>query len=148
MKKLLAVAFACPFFFFGCTKSNSSLTPIQQVGCDIETAVSSSFAGGVAAALSCSNLSVIQADLQKAFGNANLCQGPVASATTAQLKSAKAQLVHKMGAIGNIACPIAVPTALGFLSNSIPSGWGCSASASASALSSTLITLCEAAIPL
>jgi hypothetical protein len=140
LKKLVLLFGAC--LLFGCTKANPILTPVQQVGCDIEKAVTTSFASGVGAALTCGNIIQIQADLQKAFGNANLCSGM----TTTTSKDAKA--VHTMGIVGNLACPVAVSAALGFLSNSIPANWACSASASASTLGTTLVTLCETAVPL
>lgn len=144
------------FTIIGCTSSSGSLSPIQQVGCDIETAINASFSQAVASALTCSNPGAIQSSLATAFSAANLCMGQVAAATTAQLSSAKAALkagvksdaVKPLGVVGNLACPIAVSSALGFLSNAIPASWGCSATASASALSATLTTLCEAAVPI
>lgn len=146
MKNLLGVLLVVSLF--GCTKTNSTLTPIQQVGCEIESAVSTSFSAGVASAMSCTNQAAIQASLQTAFGNANLCAGPASAVTAAQIKTAKSLAVKPQGVVGNLACPIAVSSALGFLTNSVPSSWGCSASASASTLQSTLVSLCETAIPL
>lgn len=141
MKLLLMTVMA--FLMFGCTKSStSSLTPIQAAGCDVESLVTSGFASAVASALTCTNTTQIQTDLQTAFGNANLCQGQVAAATMAQLK---AKGVSK-GIVGSIACPIAINTAVGYLSNSIPTTWGCSAAATAASLSATLTTLCEGAV--
>jgi hypothetical protein len=160
-------------FLFSCTKNNPVLTPIQQAGCAIETAVTTSFSGGVATTLSCTNQAKIKTDLQNAFGNANLCQAPVPQPTSqpgtaslvkakiwstvgdvteSDLKEAKGAGLSKalkpQGLVGNIACPIAVSAAMGFLSNIVPSSWGCSTSASASALDTTLVTLCETAVPL
>jgi hypothetical protein len=144
--RIIAIFFLV--FSCGCTNNNSTLTPIQQVGCDIETAVTTSFVSGVATALSCSNQAAIQTSLQSAFGNANLCSGPRGLVTASQMKAAKAGVMKPDGVIGNLACPIAISAALGFLSNSVPSAWGCSQSASASTLATTLTSLCEAAIPL
>lgn len=148
MKMLILIL--APLFLFGltaCPKSSTgSLSPIQQAGCDIETAINASFSTAVAAALTCSNTAAIQASLATAFGAANLCTGQVASATTTQLNAAKSAAVKPNGIIGNLACPVAVSSALGFLSNAIPSSWGCSATASASALQATLTALCEGAV--
>ena len=148
MKSILTIA-TCVFTLCGCTKTaTGSMTPIQAVGCDIQTLVTSGLAASVATALSCTNQTQIQTDLQSAFGNANLCAAQaVSTANAAQVKAAKAA-AKPMGIVGNIACPIAINTVIGFLSNSVPTTWGCSASATAAALSSALTAACETAIPI
>lgn len=148
MKKLILCLCV---FFTGCTKTattTSTLTPIQAVGCDVETAVTASFATGVVKALTCTNEAAVQASLLLAFGNANLCSNQVTAVSAVQIKAAVSKAIKPQGVIGNIACPIAVSTALGYLTNSVPVSWGCSASASATTLSTALISLCESAIPL
>lgn len=151
MKCLAVLSLAClGLFLAGCTSSNSgTVTPIQAAGCDVESAILGGAAGAIASALSCTSTSAIQASLTTALGNANLCAAPgVAAISAASMKSAKSAAVKPQGVIGNLACPIAVNTIVGFLSNSVPSAWGCSASASASALAATLTSVCEAAVPL
>jgi hypothetical protein len=149
MKILILILAPLLLLTASCSKSSTgTLSPIQQVACDIETDLNTSFSAAVATALSCTNQAAIQSSLALAFGNANLCTGQVASVTAAQLSAAraavKANAVSAKGVIANLACPVAVSSALGFLSNAIPSAWGCSATATASALSATLTTLCEA----
>lgn len=122
------------FLFAGCTKS-PVLTPIQQAGCAIETAVSGGIAGAVSSSLQCSHPDVVAADLQKAFGNANLCQ-----AASVKLKPE--------GTIGDLACPAAIQIVVGFLSNSIPSTWGCSGpNATMQGLIDVATNACKAAVP-
>lgn len=134
MKKLiLVISFLA---IAGC--SSSSLTPIQTAACDIETAVSNGLASSVASALSCTNTAAIQTSFLTALGNANFCP----ATSSAQSK------VSVKGAVGNIVCPLAVSTILGFLSNSVPSSWGCSASTDAGSLSTALTTACEAIVPI
>lgn len=156
MKIMIAI---CSLVLFGaCTSSTSPtpapaagtapapspvLSPLQDVGCEIESAVTSSFANTIANSFSCKNTSVIQANLQTAFGNANLCPK-----VTPAMTIAKAQAVHAKGIVGNIACPLAISTAIGYLTSQIPTAWGCSAQVTAASLTSTLTTACEAAVPL
>lgn len=142
MKKLLILPL---FLFVGCTKTTTStLSPIADAGCVVETAVTSGIAGSVATALTCTSVSAIQTSLQAALGNVNLCK----TATTAQATAASAKVVTSKGLVGNIACPLAVNTVIGYLTNSIPTAWGCSAGATAASLELALTVACEAAIPL
>lgn len=130
--------------FIGCT-STPTLSPIADAGCQIETAVSSGIGTAVASALNCSNASAVQASLQAAFGNANLCaQQAAVSAAQAQ---AKAQGIKPQGVVGNLACPVAVSAALGYLTNAVPSSWGCSSGTTMSAVSTAVIAACQSAIP-
>lgn len=164
MRLLILAAFGL-IFFGGCTKS-PVLTPIQQAGCAIETAVSTGIGSAVASALQCSNASQVDADLQAAFGNANLCNAPVPDpAPPTQLKSAfkklgdvsqsdldaakKGAKLKPMGAIGDVACPLAVSAAIGFLSNSVPKSWGCTGpNATIQGLLDAATAACKAAVPL
>jgi len=148
MKRLMVVM-AFMFTFLGCTSStptsSGTMSPIQAAGCDVETAILGGASTAVGTALSCTNTSAIQASLTTALGNANLCAAPGVAAVTGSAIKAKA--VGKL-VIGNIACPIAINTIVGFLSNTVPTAWGCSATASASSLAATLTTVCEAAVPI
>jgi hypothetical protein len=154
--KMLLICILSLAAFAGCTKSSSgggTVTPIQAAGCDIETAILGGASGAISSALSCTNSAAIQASLTTALGNANLCAAPgVAAVSSGQMSAAKASMksaaAKPMGVIGNIACPIAISTIMGFLSNSIPSAWGCSASASAAGVSAALVSVCEAAVPI
>lgn len=157
--------------FAGCTKSGGPvLSPIQEAGCAIESAVSGGMASVVSSSLQCSHPDVVAQQLQAAFGNANLCAAPIAPApaaamlagqkyskvgdvSAADLAAAKsgmhANAVKPNGIIGNIACPIAINAAIGFLSNAVPASWGCSGpNASISGLIGALTSACEAAVPL
>jgi hypothetical protein len=125
------------------------MSPIQAAGCDVETAILGGAASTIASSLSCTNQSAIQASLTTALGNANLCSNPsVASTSAASLKSAVKSAAKPQGIVGNIACPIAINTIVGFLSNSIPSAWGCSAAATATSLEAALTAMCETAVPI
>lgn len=125
------------FLFAGCTKS-TTVTPIQSAGCSIETAISSGIAGAVSSSLQCANTAQVAADLQAAWGNVNLC-----STAQAQMKSQKLQ---PKGIVASIVCPIAINTAVGFLSNSVPSSWKCTGpNATMAGLIGALTTACEAA---
>lgn len=170
--KLILALISC-VFVLSCSKSTSPvLTPIQDAGCAIETAVSGGLAGAVSTALSCTNPQVVAQQLQSAFGNANLCSAPVPApaaqamvagaqpkyskvgdVSASDLNAAKAglhaNLVKAQGVVGSVACPIAINAAVGFLSNSVPAAWGCSGpNATISGLVSALTTACIAAVPL
>ena len=143
--KSIVMIIAC-LFTFGCTKSTGTMSPIQAAGCDVETAILGGASTAIATALSCTNTSAVQASLTTALGNANLCTAPgVAAISTSSLK---AQKLKSLGVIGNLACPIAINTIVGFLSNTVPTGWGCSTTATASALEAALTAACEAAVPI
>jgi hypothetical protein len=165
--KLANIAIIIAFFgMAACTKSSTpgSVTPIQSVGCAVESAVTSAAATTIAASISCSNQAQIATDIQNALGNVNLCAAGVAPAPAAlvgpkwskvgdvskqDLDKAKASKgLAPMGIVGQIACPIVVNTLLGFATNSIPVSWGCSASTSAASLGAVITSACEAAIPL
>lgn len=167
MKFYVALLLGLFVFATACTKSSTpgSLNPIQQVGCDVESAITSAAGTAIAAAISCSNQSQIATDVQNALGNVNLCNAGLQSASLAALskpawlkvgdiskqdidKAKASKGLAPMGVVGNIACPIVVNTLLGFATNSIPASWGCSASTSASGLGQIIVSACEAAIPL
>ena len=133
------------FAFVGCTKSGSSISPAQAVGCDIESAVVAAEASAVSTLLSCTNVTQVQQDMMTALGNANLCAAPgVAAVSSAQMKSA----VSAKGVIGSLACPIVVNVLIGYASSAIPSTWGCSTGSSAQSLSAALTAACVAAVPI
>jgi hypothetical protein len=152
MKKILFLLTTMAFLG-GCPKTatapTGTMSPIQTAGCDVETAILGTAASAVASALSCTGSAAIQASLTVALGNANLCASPIVSGTTmAALKSEASAKAKPMGVVGNLACPIAINTIVGFLSNSVPTTWGCSATSSASALVSVLTAACESAVPI
>lgn len=155
------------------TPSGGSMSPIQAAGCDVETVLLGGASSAVATALSCSNTTAIQTSFTTALGNANFCATPIppttASGSAAKAKTAEpvwttigqipvsalhagtsveAKAVKTMGVVGSIACPIAINTVIGFLTNSVPAAWGCSATASAAQLETVLTAACEAAVPI
>lgn len=159
----------------GCKSNQPSpiIQPIKDMACAVEKSVAGGIAQAVASSLTCAHSDVMQADLQAAFGNANMCAAPVpvpapapgvASAMAAPMwktigdvpgdalkpkDGMKAQDVKPMGIIGSIACPIAVNSAIGFLSNSLPEKWGCTGpNASFAALISAATAACLAAVPI
>lgn len=147
MKKLLGL-FAIVVLVAGCTSSSPTVSPIVDAGCTIETAITAGMGASVATALNCSNASAIQASIQMALGNVNLC----ASSTTAQSTAAaqvklNTKLTNK-AIVGDILCPIALNTIVGYLSNTIPSAWSCSQSATVTALQQALTAACESAVPI
>lgn len=171
MRLLTFALLGSALFLASCTKSGGPvLSPIQEAGCAIESAVSGGMASVVSSSLQCSHPDVVAQQLQAAFGNANLCAAPVAApanaamlagqkfskvgdVSAADLDAAKsgmhANAVKPNGIIGNIACPIAINAAIGFLSNAVPAAWGCSGpNASISGLIGALTAACETAVPL
>jgi hypothetical protein len=153
MSKIIIFLISAMALLGGCTSSTTtttsggSMSPIQAAGCDVETAILGGAAQAVATALNCSSVTYVQASLTTALGNANLCANATVSSTKAEALKAKS-VMKPMGIVGNLACPVAVNTIMGFLSNSIPPGWGCSATANASALSAALTAACESAVPI
>lgn len=127
-------------FLSACTTTNPSLQPIQSVGCDAETAVTTAMAGTIATTLNCSNQAAIQSSLQVALGNVNFC----AQATAAQAQ-AKLKKVFSKGIVADLACPIVVNVLIGYGTSSVPTVWGCSTSTNASTLSAALTSACELA---
>lgn len=152
--------------------TTGALTPVGGAVCDIESSLANGLAGSVAGTLACSNQAAIVTSLQSALGNVNLCAAPLPAPASAALKSLdasgwktvgdvpasalkkpasvglKAEAVKTMGIVGQIACPIAIDTGIGFLSNSIPAAWGCSASVTVQTIQSALIAACELAVPI
>lgn len=138
MKMLIMAVFGL-FLFAGCTKS-TTVTPIQAAGCTVETAVSSSIAGAVDTALQCANTAQVASDLQAMWGNINLC-----SQTATQVAQLKSQM-KPQGVIASVVCPIAIQSAVAFLSNSVPAAWKCTGpNATMSGLITALTTACDAA---
>lgn len=153
MKKLMFSVLMVMMIGCSTTPTNPVLTPIQAVGCDVETAVTTAFAATVATSLACTNQTAIQSSFQTALGNVNFCaSSSVSSVTAAQIKDAAAKMTSKvakpMGIVGTIVCPIAINTIIGYATAQIPTTWGCSASVSASTVGAALTAACEAAVPL
>ena len=105
--------------------------------CNQETAALTSISQSIAKTLTCSNVAQIQTDLTAVLGNVNVCKWLPAPSTGLKLT----------GPIANLFCPIASSAAVGFLTQSIPSKWGCTATAEASAMQAALTSICET-IPL
>jgi hypothetical protein len=147
MKKLMLLA-AILGILCSCTSSSPSpgsvISPITAVGCSIETAVTAGAASGIATALNCTSQAAIQTSLQLALGNVNFCSYQPQADAAKLAKSSKQPL---KGVLGDIACPVFINTAMGYLTNSVPAAWGCAAGASASAIAAALTTACETAIP-
>lgn len=131
MSKFLAIFALLTFSLSACTQA-------KQVGCQVETSISTSFAAGISSALTCSHQDVIQADLLAALGKTNLC---TQAADIAKLKSVAATPIF-----GSILCPIAVQTALSLMASKIPDTWGCSPTATIGTLSDLLNKACLSAI--
>lgn len=150
-----------------CSKSSSSMSPIQAAACDVESVATGSVAAAVATAFNCQNQPQIQTDLQTALGNVNFCAasvpapasliagakmvsklGDVTKADIDAAKKAKGLAVKPMGIVGNIACPIILNAGVAYLTQAVPSSWSCTASSSAQTVAQALTIACEAAIPL
>ena len=142
MKKAFLLL-ALPFAFMGCTKSStpSSPTPVQQVGCAVETAVASAISAVAAQQLQCTGTAAIQASILAAATKANVNLCPTAPATVAAGK-----VPAEKSAIGNAICPGIVSSLLGAAQTQIPAAWSCSAATLSADLSAKLITACEGAI--
>lgn len=116
------------------------LQPVVGQICQDQTKALTALAGSVASTLQCANQAQIVTDLTTALGNANVCKYAAAPAVAGQMKP--------MGVVGNILCPVAASTVVGFLTSTIPTTWGCTATTSAGAVQSALIAVCEAAVPI
>mgnify|MGYP001610854352 CR=1 FL=1 len=113
------------------------LTSVESAGCVAETAVLTNFSTKIAAQLNCTHPDAIQASLTAALGNVNLCKLVPAHG-----------IVSPTGVVGNIVCPIAVSTAIGFMTSAIPTAWGCTVTQEAGAVSAVLTSICESSVPL
>ena len=129
--KYLIVLIIC-IGFIGCTSKSN---PVATVGCDVETAVATTFTSTIATTLNCTNTTQIQSDLMGALGKTNLCS------------MATSQAVTPNGPIGSIACPIVVNAAIGLAATKIPSSWECSPTATIATLSTALSAACTAVVP-
>lgn len=169
----IALILASMFVLAGCPKSSPPPPIIQaaeNVGCAVETSLSNSF--GTSLANSCQgNAAACGPALLVALGNVDLCGQPVpaapagsqmatllaanpkwqkigdipASALQGQAgKELKAQVVHQLGIIGSVVCPLAVGSVLGFVSAAIPPACGCTQSLSASAVDAAFVAGCQA----
>ena len=168
MKLLITCLLAMSFL--SCTKPQAPapiLTPIKDIACDVEKAVSGGLGSTIATSLSCAHPEIVSSELQAAFGNANMCATPIVQpsgmAVMAQAKwktigdipgdalkqKGMKAMAAPMGVIGSIVCPMAVQSAVGYLSNSIPVAWGCTGpNASFQGLLSALTAGCIAVVPL
>lgn len=124
--------------FFQSATSKSALTAVEQAACNEETAAIGGFASQIATTLNCSSQPAIVASLTTALGNANVCK---------YLPAASSGMVKTQGVIGNLICPIAVSTVVGYMTSQIPVAWGCTVTTQASAVVASLTTACETVVP-
>lgn len=141
--KNLMLLLVCTLGLSACSWFKSSavqavLKPVASAACADETKALTALAASVASTLQCSAPAQIVTDLTTALGNANVCKYS-ASNSSAVIKPA--------GLVGNIVCPVAASTVVGFLTGVIPAAWGCTATQSADAVQAALISVCEAAVP-
>lgn len=172
--KLINVAIALAVLLTGaaCTSSSSPImTAVNSVGCDVEAAITGSIGSAVVNACKGSASSATCGGaFQSALGNVNLCLAQVPSlapsfvgvkvftkvgdVTAGDIANAKAKggvkanAIKPMGVVGNIACPIAVNTIMGYLTAQIPIACGCTVSLTASQIDTAITSACEAAVPL
>lgn len=134
------ILFFVTSFLFACSSNSPSPSPIQTVGCTLETTVASALSQSIASTLSCSNQSQIQADLLAALGKVNFCASAVMpSASASDPKKAK-------GILGDVVCPIAINSAMGVLGSKVPASWGCSPAASTNTLTQSLTVVCQSVV--
>lgn len=155
MKKFLVLCMCLGAI--ACTKSTTSTTsttsPILQTVttaiCDVANTVATD--AGQAIVTACAGTGTAQAcgtALVPAIMNGGMCaNAQVAQMTTAMIVQNKAQGVRPLGVVGNIACPIAIPSIMGFLTSEIPAACGCTQSIGASGFNAALISGCEEAVP-
>jgi hypothetical protein len=139
----LAFLILTAFSFTGCSwfKSASVQAALQSVvvtGCNEQTAILKGLSGSVANSLNCTAPDEIQKSLTSAMGNVNLCK---------YVPQPQAGMPMK-GIVGNIVCPIAVSTAIGFMTSAIPKEWGCTVTGAADKVQVALTAICEGAVPL
>jgi predicted phage tail protein len=115
----------------------AALNSVVTAGCGEQTKILTGLSQSIGKTLNCTHPDAIQTSLTAALGNVNLCKY-APSATGAGPK----------GVIGNIVCPVAVSTAIGFMTSAIPAEWGCTVSADAGGVGATLTSICEAAVPI
>ncbi len=139
MKLVLAIGVL--FMATGCSwfKSASVQAVIKNIelgGCTMETNAITAAAQSISNTLQCANVAAVQADLTKAIGNLNICK-IVAQAT------ATPGSVQMKGLIANLICPLASSAVVGFATQAVPAGWGCTVSTAADQVKGALTAACE-----
>jgi hypothetical protein len=137
---ILALA-AFVFGGIGCSKSGSGSG--QQVGCSVETVVTTAAAGAIASADSCENVSQIQQDIQAKLGSINLCQSAAVQQQMTELK--KKQGDKYKGIVGSIVCPLATDGIISLIGAGVPSSWGCKGN---SDIAAAISAACVAVVPI
>ncbi len=122
--------------WFKSASVQAALNSIVTAGCGEQTKALTGLSQSIGKTLNCSHPDAIQASLTTALGNVNLCKYVTKPAVGVQ------------GVVGNLVCPIAVSTAIGFMTSAIPTEWGCTVSADAGGVNTTLTQICEAAVPI
>jgi hypothetical protein len=165
---LLTLTVAC-----SSSNSNPTMTPLQDAGCAVESALTSNLGAAIAGITGAANPAACGQALQVALGNINLCAIPVPPSpapvpasfalkaswkvvgdiSADDLKAAKIAKVRLMslsmkGIVGSIVCPLVDDTALGLFSANIPAACQGPNVLSAGGANQALVAACDAAIPI
>lgn len=137
MKNLILLS-AVLFIGTGCSwfKSASVQAALQNLaagGCAAETNAIKSSSQKIAEVLQCANVAAIQDDVTRFVGNLNIC------------KLVAPKGVQAQGPVANLICPVAAAAAVGFATQAVPAGWGCTVSVAADKVQQALIAACELA---
>jgi len=103
----------------GCTKKNL---------CDAGKKGIDAAAAGIAAALECTNVDQIKADLQAPLLEAKICE------ETAQ------------GPIADIVCPLAAKTVVNYAASQVPEKWGCNPEKVKTLVAEKVVESCKAVL--
>lgn len=96
--------------------------------CELATKVSGVISAEIAVTMACKNKDAIQADIQKVFENAKLCE-PQAS-----------------GQIGEVICPLVITGLITGALKTIPAKWECSGGVAKDGLGAALLEICKKTI--
>lgn len=124
MKKLLAAAAVLALAATGCTKQQAA-----PVVCPVLYQAVTAAAGGVGAALGCSNTAAIAATLGEPISKLNLCASTQSS-----------------GLIGNMVCPQVASTIMSIGLQSLPASWACTGGSLGAQAQQLITQKCEASV--
>ncbi len=133
------------------------LTPLQSAGCGVETAITGAMGAAVVSDCAGTDAVACGQGFEVALGNVNLCSTPLPSGFATTWKTVGdvpadalkvKNIAGKMGVVGNVACPIAIDAALGLLTGQVPKACGCTKNLSAGQMGTTMISVCEMAVPI
>ena len=181
MNKLFLLLSIALILGTGCKTSSpgnpSTISPIKDIGCAVETTISGQFGSTLAGATGAADPVACGAAIQLYFGNFNLCTTPIPAPSPASLavnslgdatmrvkamgawktigditkgdlQSVRVADVATSGIVGSIVCPLADALAIGALSSQIPPACQGPKSLSAGAVNQMLIAACIAVIPI